>query len=429
MIQKFQMNFMRKDFLVIICLVVGFLFSCNVSSENPEIIDFWALGVEGEYVQKIIPEFEKQTGIKVKVQSIPWSAAHEKLLTAYAGNSMPDVFQLGNTWIPEFVLLEALEPLDKWVDSSFAIQESAYFEGIWETNILDNILYGIPWYVDTRVVFYRKDLLDSLGYFQFPESWGVFLDLNRKLVKQKKAKYGIYLPSNEWVSIVILGLQAGSSILTQDNCFGNFSGDKFIKGFNFFMQFYREGLCPVGMTKVSNIYQAFENAFFAMIITGPWNVGEFSRRLPPKYQDKWATAPLPSPVKGKPGISLAGGSSLVMFSESQKKKQVWKFIEHMSSPDVQTDFYQLTGDLPARLISWEDSVIVNNPYIEAFYQQLQHVKSPPKIPEWEQIALKLQQYAEIAVYGKLQPEKALEKLDQEVDIILEKRRWLKNRDK
>jgi multiple sugar transport system substrate-binding protein len=49
-----------------------------------------------------MPEFERRyPEIQVKVQQIPWSAAHEKLLTAYAGDAMPDVFQLGNTWIPE----------------------------------------------------------------------------------------------------------------------------------------------------------------------------------------------------------------------------------------------------------------------------------------------------------------------------------------
>ncbi|MCK4689629.1 MAG: extracellular solute-binding protein [Candidatus Marinimicrobia bacterium] len=67
------------------------------------------MGAEGEHIQKLMPEFEKCTGINVKVQSIPWTAAHEKLLTAYAGNSTPDICQLGNTWIPEFVALNAID--------------------------------------------------------------------------------------------------------------------------------------------------------------------------------------------------------------------------------------------------------------------------------------------------------------------------------
>ena len=54
----------------------------------------------------------------MRVQQIPWTAAHEKLLTAFAGDATPDVCQLGNTWIPEFAALDALEPLDDRVATS-----------------------------------------------------------------------------------------------------------------------------------------------------------------------------------------------------------------------------------------------------------------------------------------------------------------------
>ena len=36
--------------------------------------------------------------LRVEVQQLPWTAAHQKLLTAFAGDSLPDVAQLGNTW-------------------------------------------------------------------------------------------------------------------------------------------------------------------------------------------------------------------------------------------------------------------------------------------------------------------------------------------
>src|SRR6476620_2975073 len=69
-----------------------------------ERIEFWGLGREGEVVAALIPEFERQNpGIRVTLQQIPFIAAHEKLLTGYAGDATPDVAQIGNTWIPEFV--------------------------------------------------------------------------------------------------------------------------------------------------------------------------------------------------------------------------------------------------------------------------------------------------------------------------------------
>src|SRR4030042_3392328 len=83
--------------------------SCSSKFNEKVELNFWAMGAEAEHVQKLIDEFEKlNSGIKVKVQAIPWTAAHEKLITAYASETTPDIFQLGNTWIPEFVALESL---------------------------------------------------------------------------------------------------------------------------------------------------------------------------------------------------------------------------------------------------------------------------------------------------------------------------------
>ncbi|HEV3455952.1 MAG TPA: extracellular solute-binding protein, partial [Thermoanaerobaculia bacterium] len=73
---------------------------------EPERLEMWALGREGEVVQQLLPEFERHhPGLRIEVQQIPFIAAHEKLLTAFVGRSTPDVAQLGSTWIPEFAAI------------------------------------------------------------------------------------------------------------------------------------------------------------------------------------------------------------------------------------------------------------------------------------------------------------------------------------
>src|SRR5215813_1552723 len=80
------------------------LLACTSNRDHREHLEFWGLGREGEVVSALIPQFERENpGIHVTVQQIPWTAAHEKLLTAYVGESTPDVAQMGNTWVPEFV--------------------------------------------------------------------------------------------------------------------------------------------------------------------------------------------------------------------------------------------------------------------------------------------------------------------------------------
>ena len=425
------MNFLKTKFLSVgLFLLLSIITACQSPTGSKTAVKFWAMGAEGEHVQKLMPEFYRRyPGIEVKIQGIPWTAAHEKLLTAYAGNSLPDLCQLGNTWIPEFKLLNALENLNARLANATTIKRENYFPGIWVTNVIDSAVFGIPWYVDTRLLFYRKDILAQAGYKNPPRTWDEWFEVSKKIKQLPGAreKYALLLPTNEWTPFVLTGLQTGSLLLKEENRYGNFSGAQFSRAFSFLMQFYRDKLAPVGVTQVTNIYQGLAEGFFAMYITGPWNIGEFQRRLPAALQDQWMTAPMPGPDANTPGVSLAGGSSLVMFKNSTKKTEAWKLIEYLSEASQQLKFYKITGDLPAVRAAWKDTAFINNVYIQAFYQQLEHVVPTPMIPEWEQIAMKVQQYAEAASGEHLSVAEALQALDREVDIILEKRRWILSR--
>ncbi len=386
----------------------------------------WARGREGEVVQELVPEFERANpGIRVVVQQIPWSAAHEKLLTAHVGGSTPDLAQLGNTWVPEFAALRAIEPLGARVTGSATLPESSYSKGIWDTNVVDGELYGIPWYVDTRVLFYRKDLLARAGYDSIPGDWAGWKRSMQAVVRKAGGRYAIFLPTNEFTQAVIFGLQAGSTLLKDQDTHGAFSDSAFRAGFAFMMGLYEEDLAPhYAAHEVANLYQEFERGTFAMYITGPWNVGEFRRRLPEALQDDWATAPMPGPTGPASGVSLAGGSSLVLFRGSKHKDEAWKLIEFLSQPDVQARFYALTGDLPARWEAWKDSALVHDVPTQAFRVQLERVVATPKVPEYELIGTRLQEWSEKAIRGAMPADSALTALDRDVDRILEKRRWL-----
>ena len=391
---------------------------------------FWAMGAEGEQVAKLIPQFERENpGIRVRVQQIPWSAAHEKLLTAHVGKSTPDVAQLGNTWIPEFEALQALTPLDELIARSSVMREESFFQGIWATNVVDDTVYGVPWYVDTRVLFYRKDLLARAGWRDVPTTWAdwrrAMLDVKRILGEDS---WPAFLPTNEWAQPAILGMQTGSPLLKDRGRYGAFSDPDFMRAFRFYLSLYREGLAPVyGNTDVANVFQEFERGRFVFYITGPWNIGEFGRRLPPDLQDDWATAPLPGPGGPESGISTAGGASLVVFRESDHPTESWKLIEYLSRPEIQVQFYQLTGDLPPRLEAWQDTILSRNDKALAFRQQLDRVRPVPLVPEIESIMFKLIDYAEQSIRGGVPPEEAMRRLDAEVNQMLEKRRWILER--
>lgn len=386
------------------------------------------MGAEAEYVIKLVPEFERlNPGIKVKVQQIPWTAAQEKLVTAFASDNTPDACQLGNTWVPQFAALNAIVSLNKLVSNSDLINKERYFEGIWETNVIDGKVFGIPWYMDTRVIYYREDVFEKVGYNEPPKNWNELFDLSKKIksLHPNEEKYAIYLPTNEWAPFVMFGMEAGSSLLKNENTLGNFSSKEFTTAFKYLVEFHKQNLAPVGISQVTNVYQAFAEEYFTMYISGPWNIPEFKKWMKDDLADKWMTAPMPGYSIDYPGVSLAGGSSLVIFENSKYKKEVWKFFEFLSQVKTQIEFYTMLNNLPSVKEAWENPIFKNDPYMQAFYKQFTNVRATPKIPEWEQIAFsKVQQYAELAVRNAMSVEDALKNLDKDVNRILEKRRWL-----
>jgi multiple sugar transport system substrate-binding protein len=381
------------------------------------------MGREGEVVAQMMPEFElAHPGIHVRVQQIPWSAAHEKLLTAFVGEAMPDVFQAGNTWLPELVALDAVERLDERMARSTAVEAGDFFPGILDPNVIEGGTFGVPWYVDTRLLFYRADILAG----DPPRTWDEWVAaMLRVKATVGPERYAILLPIREWQPPVILALQLGASLLREGDRFGNFESAEFRRAFAFYLDLFHRGLAPgPEASQVTNLYQEFARGWFAFYITGPWNIGEFATRLPAELQARWTTAPMPAPEGTYPGISLAGGASLAVFKGSARKDAAWALIEYLSEPAQQVRFYRLTGDLPARKSAWEDEALAGNRPARAFRQQLEAVRSTPKIPEWERIANQITHHAERAIRGDASPDQALAALDRDVDAILEKRRWL-----
>lgn len=411
--------------VIVLVFVLCALSGCSRGDDGVTVLRFWAIGREAEVVPTLLADFERtHPGIRVEVQALPLTGAHEKLLTAFAGDALPDIGQIGNTWLPELATLGALEPLQPLVDASPVIHESDYFPGIWSTNLIGDQLYGVPWYVDTRLLFYRKDLLAAAGFPEPPRDWE---EWKRALAAIKRNagpdRYAILLPLNEYEPLLNLGIQSPDPLLVDNDTRGNFESAGFRRAFAFYLDMFHQGWAPpMSATQISNVWDEFAKGFYAFYITGPWNVGEFKRRLPQDLQGDWGTAPLPGP--DGPGAAVAGGSSLAMFRTSRHKAEVWQLIEFLSAPEQQIRFHALCGDLPPTRSAWNDPSLADDAYSKAFRDQLERVKSAPKVPEWERIAQELRLATERAVRGGEPADQVLRELDLRTDTILDKRRWM-----
>ncbi|MCH7342885.1 extracellular solute-binding protein [Pelomonas sp. CA6] len=400
---------------------------------------FWAMGREGEVAAELVEGFERENpGLRVKVETLPWTSAHEKLLTAFAGDATPDLAQMGNTWLPEMQALGALEPLAPWLAQPDAPPAEDYFPGIWATNAPEGARVGLPWYVDTRLLFVRHDLLQRAGIAQPPRDWAQWREALARLRRAGMAT-PLLLPTNEFEPLLALALQQDGELLRDGGRYGHFTGPGFQRALGFYLERFARAEAPgLSNNQIANVWQEFGRGSFAFYISGPWNIGEFKRRLGAELAQAWSTAELPGPQG--PGASIAGGASLVMFRRSRLKPECWALMRYLSRPEVQQRFYALTGDLPSRRSSWTlaragEPPLRQDRHAAAFYRQLERARAAPAVPEWERIVQEMQLAAARGAHA-VDPARGGEaavaatarqlgaELDRRVDAILEKRRWM-----
>ena len=391
---------------------------------TPGELRFWAMGDEGGKVPQLMPTFEAANpGLKVVVQPLPWTAAHEKLLTAYVGGSLPDVSQVGNTWIAELAAIGALAAVPAAQSGLLTDQ----FAAVLDTNRVGGTVYGVPWYVDTRVQFFRRDLFAKLGLVEPPSKWAdwkVALHGIKRIAGP--GNYAILLPLNEFEQLLTFGLQQDEPLLRDHESRGNFESAGFKAALAFYKSLFDEGLAPVATSsQISNIWNEFAKGFYSVFVSGPWTIGDLKSRLPVSFQSSWATSVMPGP--NGPGASAPGGASLVVPKTARDPAASWRLIDYLTRPAVQSRFQQIAGSLPSRRSAWAAPALARDANVQTLARQLDIARPLPKVPEWERIATELQIVAEAMVRGQHTVDAAAAEMNRRTDRLLAKRRWMLER--
>lgn len=375
-----------KKYLIISMAVIGVgvsLVACGKKEESSsnDVLNVWGMGDEVKQLPKMAEKFEKETGIKVKIQAIPWANAHDKLLTAVASKSGPDVLQMGTTWMAEFQEAGALSDMEKYIEEYDNLKPDNFFDGSVETTKFNNSYFGIPWAAETRVLFYRTDILEKVGYKEPPKTWDELKDVAKKLSERGKDMYGINIDPKEQTLGFMFARQNGSELISKEGK-PLFNQKPFVEAVEYLNDFIQDGSAPkqdLGM----DVSQTFSgDAIVPIFISGPWMVKAVNDTVP-DVDGKWKTAVLP---KKENNISSLGGSNLTIFEYSKNKDNAAKFIEFMSRPENQVEWEELTNALPTVKSVWDDDRFKNDEFISVFGEQLKESLPMPMIPQFEEIA-------------------------------------------
>ncbi|HEY8453208.1 MAG TPA: sugar ABC transporter substrate-binding protein [Natronosporangium sp.] len=372
-------------------------------------ITVWAMGTEGEALEAFAQEFTKENpDATVTVTAIPWDAAHQKISSAIAGGQTPDVAMIGTTWMGEFAKTGALDPTPPGL-----IDPSAFFEGAWNTTVVDGTSYGVPWYVETRLIYYRKDLAEQAGVTP-PTSWDELKDFARAMTEKAGAEWGISLQpggTGSWQTFLPFAWSNGAEIVRD----GQFTLDspEMAEALSYYQSFFTDGLSPTDLSPGA-LESGFIDGSIGAFISGPWHGGILAEQGGAEFADKWAVAPMP---RNKSATSFVGGSDLAVFTDAKNRDGAWKFVAWLSRPDVQVKWYETVKDLPAVKEAWEDPTLSGDPFLNAFGEQLNDAKSPPAIATWEQVAAVIDGEVEKVCKAGTDPAEALKAAQEQATAI------------
>jgi multiple sugar transport system substrate-binding protein len=376
-------------------------------------IEVWAMGTEGEKLGDFVEDFEDANpDATVKVTAVPWESAHDKISTAIAAGEGPDVSLIGTTWMGEFAEAGGLMPTPEGL-----VEESDYFPGAWQSTEVGGTSYGVPWYVETRVLFYRTDLAKKAGWDQAPTSWDDLKQFAKDLEAKGGAKYGLNLQPGQtgsWQSYLPFAWTDGATLTNEEGTEYTIDSPEMAEALDYYTSYFDDGLSLTRTLDPGELESGFAKGTFGSFISGPWHTGLVEDAG--LDEDQYAVAPLPGKDEGM-GTSFVGGGDLAVFQDSDNPDGAWKFVQWLSEPEVQQDFYDEVGDLPAVQAAWETGELSTDPQLKVFGEQLSDAQSPPAVPTWEQVAASIDGLVEQASRGDLSGEDAVKQMQSDAQSI------------
>jgi multiple sugar transport system substrate-binding protein len=368
----------------------------------------WAMGNEGVQLKVLAEAFMKANpGTTINVTPVDWGQAVAKLQTAIAGHQTPDVSQMGTDMMGQFAETGALEP----VPADFL--PATYFESAWNTNIVDGTVVGVPWYVETRLLYYRTDIAEKAGITAPPATWDELTTMATAMQSKGEAKWGISLGTKNWQEYLPFLWSNGGAVMDDGGTF-QLNSTQAVEAMTYYDSFFKNGLSPQSVPEGFDITPAFVAGTHPMFFSGPWHLGLIEKAGGAEIEGKWAIAPMPKQVSS---TSFLGGSNLVVYKDSPNKDLAWKFVKYLADPATQVAWYAEVTDLPAVQAAWDDVALTGDANVTMFGEQLKDTQAQPAISTWSELGDSLNSTLEKLTTGDMAPQAAADEMQAEAERI------------
>ncbi len=338
----------------------------------------WVMGDSSAHFDELVAPFTDDTGITVDTVAIPWDAIDQKFTTAVASGNGPDVVQIGISKLRTFAESGALLNLDDGVLADYPnLAADKFLDGVsGDATAVAGKVVSIPWVSDTRVLYYRTDILAASGIDAAPTTWDDLRADAKTLAARGDGQYGYYIPQWDSSLPVIMTWDQGGDIITDDGTV-DFDTPEFAKAADLYTGLYADKSVPTNADFDQT--QGFTSGVTPMLVSGPYLASAITAAAP-DLDGKWAVAPIPS---GTDATSLLAGSNLGVWGTTKNKDGALKLIDYLSQPDVQLQWYGIDSQLPTVKAALTDSAITADPLAKVYADQLQNARILPLVPNWD----------------------------------------------
>jgi len=357
---------------------------------KPVTLEYWGVWDTQKEINQIIQTYEStHPTVSINYKNFRYDEYEDKLLEGWAFGNGPDLFAVPVSWLKKYK--EHLEPMPS--STKIPVQETKgtikkeivtvlkafkglspydikqqYVPIVYDNVVMDNKIYGLPYYLDSLVTFYNSDLLIKAG---IPEPIEDFHDLVEQTPKLTKADQSGYI----YQSAVALGgthniprfFDIFSSIMLQngvqvkgssfDPLEDRNSEDRLLGTFGFYTDFVKPGMASYSWTKDNpNAFEMFINGRLAYFFGYSYHADDLRER---GVQFQWDITNFPQ-TRGAEGTKYYANYWVnVVFNGSSKKSAAWNFIQSSASKNTIKDFLT-TNKKPTALKSLINNQLEDN---------------------------------------------------------------------
>ncbi|MEU2227291.1 sugar ABC transporter substrate-binding protein [Streptomyces sp. NPDC018347] len=312
------------------------------SNDSPKTLTYWAsnqgasVAVDKQVLQPELDKFEKQTGIKVKLEVVPWSDLLNRILTATTSGQGPDVLNIGNTWSASLQATGALLP---WNEENFAKiggRDRFAETALGSTGVRGEDPAAVPLYSMAYALYYNKRIFADAGIGKPPATWDELIADGKKIKAKGKSVLGAEGSnlSENIHHVFVFAKQHGADFFTADGK-PDFTDAKVVDAVKQYVDLMaKDEVIPTGDAEYAQNQSVsdFAKGKQAMLL---WQTAASNLKSQGMDEDAYGVAPVPvnsgTPGAGTQVNSAVMGINMAVFKNTDNIDGATKFVKFMTS--------------------------------------------------------------------------------------------------